>query len=101
VSLLLQQIEPHRHKLMAVDLPGAATIAPQPVVLPPGPGATYFLAQNNQAAVNMYHQGPPNVSLSPSSIDSYQGRGQPHENRQPFQVINYIICAEDGIMPTR
>jgi microcystin-dependent protein len=98
VTLNLAQIEPHRHALMAINQPGAPT--PPPPVYPPGPGATYLLAQNTQAQVNMYRPGPPNVALSPASIDMYKGRNLPHENRQPFLAINYLICA-DGVYPSR
>jgi microcystin-dependent protein len=99
VSLILSQIEAHRHAMVAIDLPGRPT-TPNPNPYPPGPGSTYYLAQNSQPAVNMYNPGPPNVTLSPSSLDPYRGGSGPHENRQPFQVINYIICTE-GIYPTQ
>jgi microcystin-dependent protein len=102
VTLTLDQIEPHRHALKAINLPGAPTppLPPPQPPYPPGPGSTYLLAQNTQALVNMYRPGPPNVALGGTSIDVYRGRGQPHENRQPFLAINYIICAE-GILPPR
>lgn len=39
------------------------------------------------------------TNLNPDSI-SQVGGNQPHENRQPFQVINYII-ALNGIFPSQ
>jgi microcystin-dependent protein len=100
VNLNLAQIQPHTHPLTAVDLPGRPTIQPDPLKppFPPGPSGTYLLAQNTQFSFNMYSPGPPNVTLAPSSIDPYQGQSIPHENRQPFQVINYIICV-NGVYP--
>lgn len=102
VTLNVQQMQPHTHALTAIDLPGRPTTPdPQKGPYPPGPaGSYYLLAQNTQAAVNMYNPGPPNVTLSPSAIDPYPGGSRPHENRQPFQVINYIISM-NGIYPTQ
>jgi len=37
--------------------------------------------------------------MDPASITSVGG-SQPHENRQPFLVINFIICLA-GIFPSR
>ena len=102
VTLTLSEIEPHTHPLMAINQPGAPTppLPPPQPPYPPGPGSTYLLAQNTQAAFSMYNAGPPATALSPYAMDVYRGGQRPHENRQPFQVINYIICAE-GIFPPR
>jgi microcystin-dependent protein len=41
----------------------------------------------------------PNTSLIPATI-SNTGGSQPHENRQPFLVLNFIIALQ-GIFPSR
>ena len=46
-----------------------------------------------------YYTAAPNVSLSPSAIGA-TGGNQPHENRQPFLALNFIIALQ-GIFPSR
>ena len=41
----------------------------------------------------------PNTTLHPSSITN-TGGSQPHENRQPFLVLNFIIALQ-GVFPSR
>ena len=52
-------------------------------------------------AFNSFTTGSPAspVQLSGGTI-ALQGGSQPHENRQPYLVINYIICLS-GIFPPR
>jgi microcystin-dependent protein len=48
---------------------------------------------------NAYNKNAPNVVMAPNSVKlANAGRSMPHENRQPFTTINYII-ATVGIMP--
>jgi len=48
---------------------------------------------------NAYNKNTPNVVMNPNSVKlANAGRSMPHENRQPFTTINYII-ATVGIMP--
>ncbi|MEJ0015856.1 MAG: hypothetical protein WDN25_04710 [Acetobacteraceae bacterium] len=46
----------------------------------------------------MYGKAEPDVTLAASSISMASGDGKPHENRQPLQVINHIICWA-GVFP--
>jgi microcystin-dependent protein len=48
---------------------------------------------------NLYQRGPANTALAPSTISSV-GDGQPHENRQPYTVLNFCIALV-GIYPSR
>ncbi len=50
------------------------------------------------AAVRMYGASSP-TSLAPTSIGSF-GSGNPHENRQPYLGLNYIIALA-GIYPSQ
>lgn len=43
--------------------------------------------------------GGPVVPLNAATVGP-AGANQPHENMMPFQVVNFIICAE-GIFPSR
>src|SRR5262249_34198437 len=84
VTLLTSEIPAHQHPLVGSTTKGAAT----------SPDGT-ALAQNAQTAFNMYADPaqpdtPPNTPLSPRSITA-AGSSLPHENRQPFGVVNYII----------
>ncbi len=89
VTLTVGQIGSHSHALMASATTGTSIT----------PGSTMALAPNDQTLVKMYGTVAPNTSLAGSSITPVGG-GQPHENRQPFQVINYII-AWAGIYPSQ
>lgn len=87
VTLNAGQIGGHSHALMASSLAGTTTT----------PGTTTALAQNAQPAVEMYDTVAPNTSLAATSITP-AGGNQPHENRQPYLAINYII-AWAGVFP--
>lgn len=43
--------------------------------------------------------GPPNTTMAAGSVGSV-GNSNPHENRQPFLAINYVIALQ-GIFPAR
>ena len=51
------------------------------------------------AALNLYGAAVNLTTLSPLSVTNVGG-SQPHENRQPFLVLNFII-ALSGIFPSR
>ena len=89
VTLLANQVGPHNHGLMASVSPGTTNT----------PGPAVALAENPQAAAFLYATVAASQPMSPQAIRP-AGQSQPHENRQPYQVLNYIICA-DGIFPPR
>jgi microcystin-dependent protein len=66
-------------------------------VTTPNPGPSLALG-TPAAAVRMYGTGSP-TPLAPSSIGSFGGSA-PHENRQPFLGLNFIIALQ-GIFPSR
>jgi microcystin-dependent protein len=51
-------------------------------------------------AENIYATAGATTTLAPSSVGVATGNNLPHENRQPFLAINYIIAVE-GIFPTQ
>jgi microcystin-dependent protein len=55
-----------------------------------------LLATSNTAKFNT---SPLNTTLHPSTITN-TGGSQPHENRQPFTVLNFIIALQ-GVFPSR
>ena len=51
------------------------------------------------AGANLYRDGSPTVALHPQTVGS-RGGGQPHENRQPFLVLNWCIALA-GVFPSQ
>ena len=89
VTLTSAQAGSHTHQLNATT---AAATAAQPA-------SGLVLAQPAATApVTAYGAVPGNTTLAPGSIAA-TGGNQPHENRQPFLVVNYIIATQ-GIYPS-
>jgi microcystin-dependent protein len=86
VTLAVQQLPPHNHKLKA-DEAVANQVTPEGNVL----------ASKNRT--KLYSDGPANKDMGASSIGN-AGGGQAHPNMQPYLGINYIICLQ-GIYPSR
>jgi microcystin-dependent protein len=84
-ALTQNEMPMHTHQVVATNAAAAGT---SPT------GAVW--AQTEQAA---YGTGSPTTQLRQSAIASV-GANQPHENRPPFLVVNYIIATQ-GIFPSR
>jgi len=83
-TLTQSEMPAHNHIVNAVN--GTATTeAP----------AGNFLATNPAALYNT----TPNTSFKPATVSNVGG-SQPHENRQPFIVLNFIVALQ-GIFPSR
>jgi microcystin-dependent protein len=52
-----------------------------------------------KAPANLYGSPANLVAMAPSSVSNVGG-SQPHENRQPFLVLNFIIALQ-GVFPSR
>ena len=89
VTLIANQVGAHSHTLQASTQNGAAT----------NPAPNLALAQNPVQAVPVYAPPPTTTPLAGTAIGNSTG-GQPHENRQPFLAINYII-ALNGVFPSQ
>jgi microcystin-dependent protein len=90
VTLLSQQVGAHTHNFMA-STQTATTITP---------GANTALGNATPTGdLFTYEAGASNTTLSPASLNT-QGGSLPHENRQPYLGVNYII-AWAGIFPNR
>jgi len=74
----------HTHQVNATTTPGS-------VNLPTG----NFLANSNVSP----YRTTANTNFNPAMM-SNTGGSQPHENRQPFLVLNFIIALQ-GIFPSR
>ena len=88
VTIAPSQIPSHTHALS-----GAAS-ASTPT---PGPTVTFGTTETTQP---VYATAGAAVPLSPQTVAPSTGAGQPHENRQPFTTVNYIIALY-GIYPSQ
>src|SRR5262245_50331767 len=83
VTLTLNEIPSHTHQLLAG---GTATdTVPSGKVLGQPSAKTY---------------GPPGNPLALSAAAIGQVGGQPHDNRQPYLTVNFIIALQ-GVFPSR
>jgi microcystin-dependent protein len=82
VKLAVGQLPPHAHPVRASS--GAATTK-DPAGAFPAKGGAYAAAQNAKMNTAMLGKS---------------GGGQPHENRQPYVALNYIIALQ-GIFPSQ
>jgi microcystin-dependent protein len=85
-TLTVQQIPSHTHALIATTATGSLS-GPANNILSDSPNIKLYTAQVPNAAMNAQ-------SVTPV------GGSQPHENEQPFLVINFIISLF-GVFPTQ
>ena len=85
-TLTMQEMPVHQHQVLATAT-AASSIDPNNNVLAVAP--VYISSPPDTAAGQM---GTGTISVA--------GASQPHENRQPFLVLNYIIALQ-GIFPSQ
>jgi microcystin-dependent protein len=88
VALLQSQMAAHNHQASAAV--GAEVTAPDNASWGALPGRTPPAS---------YYLGAPNVQMSPQAL-APTGSGLPHNNLQPYLVVNFIIALQ-GIFPAR
>jgi microcystin-dependent protein len=106
VALTSNTLSPHTHSAtpsLSVNLPavttGGTTNQPSSSVTLAAP------TDSTRNPLNIYSNAAPTQSLGQPTVTGSisvgsAGGGQPHENRQPFLAINYIIALQ-GIFPSR
>jgi microcystin-dependent protein len=87
VTLNVNEMPQHNHMFNAVAAAGT-------IVGPAG-----HLLANNSGGANFYGAATALVALQPTSVD-VTGGNQPHNNMQPYLVLNYCIATQ-GLYPTR
>jgi len=88
VVLTASQLPSHNHAANCVAPGGNSSDA-----------ANNFWADDAGVSSGTYHSGPPTATMNAGAIGS-SGGGQPHDNMQPYQVVNFIIALQ-GIFPSR
>jgi microcystin-dependent protein len=87
ITLLQSEIPIHNHSAFARNDPAELQA--------PAPDRAFARTTNGFA----YSPANPNVNLSPQAL-AVAGGSQPHNNMQPFLVMNYIIALQ-GVFPAR
>ena len=88
VTLSLPQLPTHAHPL-------AASTDPAVAMLP----VANALAKKPRFGADVYAAAPADTLLHPASLGG-TGGNQPHENMQPFTVLNFAIALQ-GIFPSQ
>lgn len=93
VTLLPAEMPVHGHQVTGMNNLGTELV----------PGNTSYLSRDVRggSGVIQYMRtgGPSSTIMAPNAL-GVSGGSQPHENRQPFQVLNYCIALV-GIFPSR
>jgi microcystin-dependent protein len=91
VTLLASELPPHNHVLNA-KLAAADTASPT--------GASWARPQYGRQGINAYSTIPGNPAVMHPAAIAPAGGGLPHNNLQPYLVLNFIIALQ-GIFPPR
>lgn|SRR5262249_47135190 len=95
VTLTTNQIPTHAHTVIAVEVPSGGV--PERTAVP---NSTTFLGPSEPPNA-VYQLAPSSVTAAFSSkAIAVQGGSQPHDNMQPYLVLNFCIALE-GIFPSR
>jgi len=86
-TVLSNETPAHSHLVHAIALPGTAATT--------NPAVNYLAA----TTAGFYASGGASEALNSKSVTS-SGGSQPHENRQPYLVMNWVIALQ-GIFPSR
>lgn len=99
--LLAAEMPPHLHGLASSTAPGTTALSGTT-----GPTVHHYLADSgvvpqygSAATINTALANSP-AANPPVNVSSVVGTNQPHENRQPYLCLNYVI-ALTGIYPSR
>jgi microcystin-dependent protein len=90
VTLTSSQLGSHSHNFLTSNR-AATTTTPA--------NTTALGTASAGEGIFVYGAAPPTTTLAPAAIAN-TGGSQPHENRQPYQTLNFII-AWAGIYPSR
>jgi microcystin-dependent protein len=95
VTLLSSEMPAHNHPLFFTDAQ-ATTNAPAADVMPAFNASLNFPGITKP--VNTYAETSPNAVFAPQTL-SIAGGSQPHNNMQPYLVLNYYIAVQGNYPP--
>ena len=95
VTLLVSEMPAHIHPLFFTDAP-ATTNTPAADVMPAFNASLNFPGITKP--VNTYAETSPNAVFAPQTL-SIAGGSQPHNNMQPYLVLNYYIAVQGNYPP--
>ena len=92
-TLTSQELPTHNHYVLVSDTNSSQSAAT---------GNSIMSTQGSTASGSFvgtagFNNATPNVALNQATIGP-AGGAQPHENRQPYLAVNYVICVE-GLYP--
>lgn len=94
VTLLINEIPTHTHVAQAVAAPGSSNQPDNQLW-----AETPKVGRPGKEKQEPLYDATVNAKLNPAALDP-AGGSQPHNNMQPFLVLNYIICLQ-GEFPAR
>jgi microcystin-dependent protein len=94
VTLTTSQIPQHNHTIVTGEVPSGGTVERTPT-----PSSTAYISNSAPDGLFSDSAAALTATFSPKAI-GFQGSSQPHENMQPYLVMNFCI-AVDGIFPSR
>lgn len=94
VTLNVNQLPAHNHRIVASNAAGTTDVANDNFLA----NGAVTIARGNTIPASLY--GTSSATNLNINAVSPQGQNHPHENMQPFLVLNYII-ALDGVFPSR
>jgi microcystin-dependent protein len=105
VTLTTATLAAHTHSAtpnLSASAPGVTT---KGTTHEPSPSVALAAPEDQGHNLKIYSDQKPTQQLAPGSVTGSisvgpAGGGQPHENRQPFLAVNYIIALQ-GIFPSR
>jgi microcystin-dependent protein len=92
VSLTINEIPAHSHQLKAANQTGDTNV-PQDAVWAQAPQQGKFIKRDTP----LYH-GTADKQMDPRAL-STAGMGAPHNNRQPYLAVNFIIALQGSFPP--
>lgn len=95
VSLLSSELPSHNHTLFATTDGGATATASGNQLATAQVGSIH----TGFTKGNIYSSTAPNTSLAPTAL-SITGSGLPHNNLQPYLVLQYCVALQ-GVFPSR
>jgi microcystin-dependent protein len=96
VTVVTATVPPHAHGFQAFGV-SATTNAPAGAL----PAESHTGAGRGGAVVvNLYSAGGTATTLAPGAVAATPSGGQPHNNMQPFLVLNWCIAMQ-GVYPAR